>query len=419
MEGLASVVEYLTQKGQMLLAPTAQDAKTEPAALARSASTQCFRPSWSDLFRMKQSELEMAARSIGADPDLAQERKAYLLHNLMSSRWILAAQDRPPKESVAAAGGAGASKEAGAEQKAPAGAVPAGGAAPGAAAAAALRANNVGGGVAFDGTAQSAKATSAAAAKSWYDESAGKLGCPHYARNCRLIAPCCMQAVSCRICHDEGSTCGQAMERRHVTTMECMLCGTRGPIGAACTTCGERMASYYCDVCKLLDNSGRPVYHCPLCNVCRVGEGLGVDFQHCMKCNTCVPFERPGGPKHVCRGRATDESCSICLEGLFNSTDAVRELPCGHMLHQSCFEEYTRSNYGCPICRKSVGDMTAYFTMLDRLLAAEGRESLPVEVRDTTQRATCHDCGEAFDAPFHWVYHKCGHCGSYNTSVVG
>jgi Ring finger domain len=38
-----------------------------------------------------------------------------------------------------------------------------------------------------------------------------------------------------------------------------------------------------------------------------------------------------------------------------------QELPCGHFMHSHCFTQYTRYNYTCPLCSKSVGDMAVYF----------------------------------------------------------
>ena len=34
------------------------------------------------------------------------------------------------------------------------------------------------------------------------------------------------------------------------------------------------------------------------------------------------------------------------------------------------------------------------------------------------QAVMCNDCGKRGEAPFHFVYHKCVHCASYNTRVV-
>ncbi|KAG1677148.1 hypothetical protein FOA52_000954 [Chlamydomonas sp. UWO 241] len=84
-------------------------------------------------------------------------------------------------------------------------------------------------------------------------------------------------------------------------------------------------------------------------------------------------------------------------------------------MHSSCFAAYTRYNYTCPLCAKSIGDMTVYFQMLDSLLASE---RLPTEYAGRTQLVLCNDCGKSGFAPFHFVYHSCPHCRSYNTRVT-
>ena len=59
--------------------------------------------------------------------------------------------------------------------------------------------------------------------------------------------------------------------------------------------------------------------------------------------------------------------------------------------------------------------MSAYFRMLDALLAAE---TVPPEYAGRTQNVLCNDCDARTEAPFHFVYHACGSCRSYNTRVV-
>ncbi|CAI7872437.1 unnamed protein product, partial [Closterium sp. NIES-54] len=56
-----------------------------------------------------------------------------------------------------------------------------------------------------------------------------------------------------------------------------------------------------------------------------------------------------------------------------------------------------------------------YFGMLDALLAAE---QLPEEYRNRQQAILCNDCEAKGSAPFHWLYHKCSACGSYNTRTI-
>ena len=97
------------------------------------------------------------------------------------------------------------------------------------------------------------------------------LGCSHYQRKCKLIAPCCDTAyncrsahcdcgcearliltVLCRFCHDEAE--GHTVERRTVKEVECLVCHLRQDVGAHCqaTDCQTVFgAAYFCSVCKL------------------------------------------------------------------------------------------------------------------------------------------------------------------------
>ncbi|KAI0513596.1 hypothetical protein KFK09_009623 [Dendrobium nobile] len=204
------------------------------------------------------------------------------------------------------------------------------------------------------------------------------------------------------------------MTRKATTEMMCMRCLIVQPIGPTCKTpscSGFSMAKYYCNICKFFDDE-RTVYHCPFCNLCRVGKGLGVDFFHCMTCNCCLGMKLV---EHKCREKGLETNCPICCDFLFTSSAAVRALPCGHFMHSACFQAYTCSHYTCPICSKSLGDMAVYFGMLDALLATE---ELPEEYRDKSQDILCNDCDRKGTSSFHWLYHKCGFCGSYNTRVI-
>jgi hypothetical protein len=46
-------------------------------------------------------------------------------------------------------------------------------------------------------------------------------------------------------------------------------------------------------------------------------------------------------------------------------------------MHSHCFAQYTRFHYACPVCAKSLGDMSVYFRMLDSLLARDAAELPP------------------------------------------
>ncbi|KAG4388479.1 hypothetical protein JHK82_025504 [Glycine max] len=319
---------------------------------------QMFKPGWKDIFRMNQNELESEIRKVYRDSTLDPRRKAYLVQNLMTSRWI-AAQQKLPK--------------------------------------------------ALSG--ESSKQIEGCS-PSFRDPEKEIFGCEHYKRNCKLRAACCGKLFTCRFCHDNASD--HSMDRKATLEMMCMQCLTIQPVGPICMSpsCnGLTMAKYYCNICKFFDDE-RNVYHCPFCNICRVGQGLGIDYIHCMKCNCCLGIK---SASHKCLEKGLEMNCPICCDDLFTSSATVRALPCGHYMHSSCFQAYTCSHYTCPICSKSLGDMAVYFGMLDALLAAE---ELPEEYRDRYQDILCHDCDRKGTSRFHWLYHKCGSCGSYNTRVI-
>ena len=195
-----------------------------------------------------------------------------------------------------------------------------------------------------------------------YYSSASVLGCKHYARKVRLVAACCGAAHVCRFCHDEAED--HTIDRYATREMVCMVCSARQPPAKECRECGVLVARYFCSVCNFWDDSAdHDVYHCPFCNVCRRGRGWG-DFFHCMQCNSCVSLTM--GRTSAPRPKATpteagglESDCPVCKDFLFTSDTPVSACP-GHFMHTACFESYTKHYYTCPICRKSLGDFSAY-----------------------------------------------------------
>lgn len=47
--------------------------------------------------------------------------------------------------------------------------------------------------------------------------------------------------------------------------------------------------------------------------------------------------------------------CVVCLDGFHNSNMKLRKLPCEHVFHKSCIDEWIFNNSGkCPICNYTV-----------------------------------------------------------------
>ncbi|KAL6280181.1 hypothetical protein ACE6H2_017062 [Prunus campanulata] len=53
--------------------------------------------------------------------------------------------------------------------------------------------------------------------------------------------------------------------------------------------------------------------------------------------------------KFVFDGSSSDQHCVICLEGML-SGDQVTCLPCSHMFHANCIEQWLRYGHICPLC---------------------------------------------------------------------
>ena len=195
------------------------------------------------------------------------------------------------------------------------------------------------------------------------------LGCQHYMRECKLRHPETGELYTCRLCCEEirqstryRNEIPPHLDRYKVSEVLCMKCGSLQPAGKSCvnTDCESHtksFAKYSCSICNLYDDSGTDIYHCPFCNVCRKGKGLGKDFRHCMRCNACVAI----GEEHKCIQQRLQGNCPICHDPMFESTEPLRGLKCGHVMHLSCFNEYiSRSTLGrvtCPLCKLSFENM--------------------------------------------------------------
>jgi zinc finger-like protein len=232
-------------------------------------------------------------------------------------------------------------------------------------------------------------------APTYHDGASGAvLGCPHYARSCKLRHPKSGRLYTCRLCCEQQRELpmkdqDEPLDRYAVTEVMCMRCNTLQPaedrcINPECESRGKPFAKYFCRICHLYDDGSRPIFHCPYCNTCRLGLGLGIDFRHCMRCNACVSLS---DEDHHCIPQKLQGSCPICSESckwivcfiynswcackthvncflslaVFQSTEPLRGLKCGHVLHLACFTEYRKGHsYTCPLCMRSMEDVGAF-----------------------------------------------------------
>jgi hypothetical protein len=59
--------------------------------------------------------------------------------------------------------------------------------------------------------------------------------------------------------------------------------------------------------------------------------------------------------------------------------------------------------------------MSEYFNRLDKDLE---RQPMPSEYEKYISHIFCNDCEKKSPAKYHFFYHKCSHCNSYNTTVL-
>ncbi|KIY98471.1 hypothetical protein MNEG_9490 [Monoraphidium neglectum] len=176
------------------------------------AESSSYRPGWEEIFNINQKQLEAAIRRVSNDPSLEPQRKAYLIQNIMVSRYIVANQRRMRAKGTPAATPQVAPRPGSPPPAAPALTLPAG--------AGQLHERHQqqqqqqqqqreGEG---QGQQQQQRAAVAAAvaspaparrrhARTYHDEAAGVLGCRHYRRSARLVAPCCGEVHTCSSQH--------------------------------------------------------------------------------------------------------------------------------------------------------------------------------------------------------------------------
>lgn len=80
-------------------------------------------------------------------------------------------------------------------------------------------------------------------------------------------------------------------------------------------------------------------------------------------------------------------SCAVCLSDL-DAKDLVKELPCRHVFHASCIDEWLNRSSLCPLCKGDISKQTPrVLTRLPRLAANSSRINSLSEVgRSSTSR---------------------------------
>ncbi|KAH8949320.1 hypothetical protein BDL97_10G025400 [Sphagnum fallax] len=245
-------------------------------------------------------------------------------------------------------------------------------------------------------------------------------GCSHYRRRCRIRAPCCDEVFDCRHCHNDVKNVNEPvpskrheMPRHLVERVICSLCNHEQDVRQVCENCGVHMGEYFCSICKFFDDeTKKQQYHCDSCGICRIG---GRDnFFHCDRCGCCYSVALQNG--HPCVEKSMHQNCPVCFEYLFDSVKDITVLQCGHTMHLDCLREmHSHAQYCCPLCSKSVCDMSSVWEQIDREIAST---QMPESHINKRVWILCNDCGSTNEVMFHIVGHKCTSCRSYNTRLT-
>ena len=242
------------------------------------------------------------------------------------------------------------------------------------------------------------------------------INCEHYNRQCMILSPCCDKWYSCRLCHDQDND--HKLDRKKIETIICKKCKTIQSPSNICSNqdCLIEFAEYYCDICKLWKDKNTPTYHCHDCGICRIGKGIDIDRIHCHKCNMCI--NKDLYENHKCFSGTFDSNCPVCQKYMWDSTESIIYMNCGHGIHSECYTNLMKSSFQCPVCKKSIhSDMSPIWNQVTEYLE---NTQMPEEFESWKTNIICNDCEEKSITEYHFMYHRCQNekCKGYNTSII-
>jgi len=239
----------------------------------------------------------------------------------------------------------------------------------------------------------------------------GEVGCSHYSRHCKLFCTKCDTAWACRICHNEADS-SHELDRFAVVKISCNKCQTVQDKQSECTSCGIEFGKYSCLKCSMFDDNEKGQFHCNGCGLCRIGGRE--NFKHCDLCGLCLPVST--WDEHKCLVGASQQRCSICMEFMHDSRDTLIVPKCSHLMHSACANAMLKNGlYKCPICKRSMVDMSPTWKIYDRVVA---QHIMPASYKGIHCSISCNDCNKNCIVKF-IIDLKCKLCGSYNTSKYG
>jgi hypothetical protein len=234
-----------------------------------------------------------------------------------------------------------------------------------------------------------------------------EIKCEHYERKCELLSPCCNKWIGCRFCHNDNNLCDLKMDRFKISKIRCKECKKEQDVSNKCINCEINFTESFCNICKVWTKD--KIWHCTKCGFCRIGEEL----YHCDICDKCWPNET-----HPCTKKLTsrDEKCPVCLEELFTSKKSAYNMKCGHQMHSLCFNDYIKTKYNCPICKKSLFDMTQHWEHMKQI---KSTIQIPEEYMDIKLKVSCFDCEKECETEFCIDnFLECKYCNGFNVQKI-
>ncbi|KAF3453966.1 hypothetical protein FNV43_RR04408 [Rhamnella rubrinervis] len=216
--------------------------------------------------------------------------------------------------------------------------------------------------------------------------------CSHYRRKCKIRAPCCNEIFDCRHCHNEvkNSLETNPIDRHDVPRHEV-----------------EKVICSYVKQSKMYSNTALAVEFAWENTFAVYASSLMTIFQKISTTVTSVEYAEPAARK----------ISSIAKHVfLFDSMKEITVLPCGHTIHFECVKEMRlHLRYSCPVCSKSMYDMSKLWKKLDEAVAST---PMPEIYKNKMVWILCNDCGAKSKVNFNIVAHKCLSCVSYNTRQI-
>ena len=242
--------------------------------------------------------------------------------------------------------------------------------------------------------------------------------CTHYERLCLVECPDikCRKFVKCRLCHDSQIS-DHKLDRFSISNVMCMNCNEIQSVSNKCIKCETLFGKYYCNICHLFENNeGKDIFHCQDCGICRMGKAE--NFTHCPNCNLCINNELYNNHKCFLN---TWNDCPVCMDELKNSVKQLFLLKCGHGIHVECLRVLLSNDYRCPLCKKSIGDMSHAWDRMSQDLK-EMRGNAQIDLITSTgenmkKNCICNDCGKSFEVNRNvFNMYSCPDCKSFNSS---